>query len=173
MKKMRTDEELDAIRNSWYVDNDSRIKWKRKANGGKNVGDLVGLGSIGHNHRMCLLTVNKKNIAFVESNVIWFLRNNTWPEKEIDHIDGNPLNNNINNMRLATRSENCCNTALRTDNKTGYKGIYPRYGKWSVQIWKDKKCHNLGVYNTLEEAVTIRTQGINKLHGDFAMMGIR
>jgi hypothetical protein len=173
VKKQRTEEELQAIKASWYVDDNSSIRWARKANGGKHIGDLVGMSNVSGGHRICLLTINRKLIPFVESNVIWFLRNNNWAESEIDHIDGNPLNNSIDNMRLASRSENCCNTALRSDNKTGYKGIYPRYGKWSVQIWKDKKCHNLGIYETIEEAIAIRVMGLNKLHGAFALMGVR
>lgn len=41
----------------------------------------------------------------------------------VDHLDRNPSNNNIENLRHATFSENCYNTKIRKNNTSGYKGI--------------------------------------------------
>lgn len=167
MKKQRQQFELDFIKLSWYVDDNGNLRWKRKPNGGK-INDLVGMSEIRHKHRMCVLSIKGKQHTFVESNVIWFLRTGKWANSVVEHKDGNPRNNNVENLRLASQSENMCNTVLRKDNKTGVKGIYLRYGKWAVQLWKEKKCYNFGIYESLETAKIIRKLAENRLHGEFA-----
>ena len=169
MKKQRTQQELDAIKSAWYVDDESSIRWARKAGGGKKIGDLVGLCNVGGGHCMCILSIDKKNIGFVESNIIWFLRNNHWAEKEIDHIDGNPKNNSISNLRLATRSEQNMNKVSGREGRPN-KGVYKReYGnKWSAQIWLNGVCKNLGTYGSEAEAIEVRQSATKLFHGSFA-----
>ena len=51
-----------------------------------------------------------KKGGYMAHRIIWFLHTGEDPlEQEIDHIDRNPSNNKINNLRLATRSQNCIN----------------------------------------------------------------
>jgi hypothetical protein len=169
-KRLRTQQELDAIQASWYVDDANLLRWKRKPHKGQ-INDLVGLSNNTSKHRTCVLYVDKKCVSFVESNVIWFLRTGEWTEKIVEHKDGNPQNNSVENLRLATQSDNLCNTAIRSDNKTGVKGIYARYGNWSVQLWKDKKCYNFGVYKCFETAKIVRKLAEQRFHGDFARIG--
>lgn len=165
-KKQRTPEQLDAIKASWYVGDNNVLRWARKPRTGEKH-NPVGLILLTGNHRGVSLYINGKNVNFIESNVIWFLRTGDWPMCEIDHIDGNPHNNAVDNLRLATRSENMMNRIPRP-NKSGHKGVHPRYGKWAVQVWKNKKCHSLGVYETIEEAIMVHKQGVDRLHGEFA-----
>lgn len=166
-KKQRTQKELDAIKLNWHL-KANRICWSRKA-GTKNIGDPVGLSIQKSNHRVVYLTIDKKLTAFVESNVIWFLTYGEWTLEEIDHIDGNPLNNSLENLRLATRSEQCRN---RISGKAGRanKGVYKReYGnKWSAQIWVNGVCKNLGTYSSKDEAIEVRELATMMLHGNFA-----
>jgi hypothetical protein len=56
--------------------------------------------------------------------VIWRLHNGDIPFGYcIDHIDGNGLNNDINNLRLVSHKENMQNTKIRSHNKTGHTGV--------------------------------------------------
>lgn len=166
-KKQRTQKELDAIKLNWHL-KDNLICWSRKA-GTKNIGDPVGLSVQKSNHRVAYLTIDKKLTAFVESNVIWFLIYGEWTLQEIDHIDGNPLNNSPENLRLATRSEQCRNRIAGKSGRAN-KGIYKRdYGnKWSAQIWVNGVCKNLGTYDSEDEAIEVRELATMMLHGDFA-----
>jgi hypothetical protein len=74
---------------------------------------------------------------------------------EIDHIDRNPANNRVDNLRWTTRAENMINCSLRSDNKSGHRGIYfvKQKQKWAICYEFEKKKHHGGFYTTLEEAI--------------------
>lgn len=83
----------------------------------------------------------------------------------IDHIDGNPLNNQRANLRLATSSQNAMNMA-----KKGSKGICrTRSGlKWRAYIVRDNKQWHLGIYLTQQEAQEAYNEAAKILFGEFA-----
>lgn len=77
-------------------------------------------------------------------------------DQEIDHIDGNPANNRMNNLRLATSSQQKQNKSVQSNNRCGLKGAYFhswRTGKkWRTQIKTEKGLIFLGYFATAEEA---------------------
>lgn len=80
--------------------------------------------------------------------------NNFDPLLDIDHIDRNKQNNNINNLRSVSRSDN-----LRNRNKFGgctskYKGVYfyKQKCKWVAQVINNGKRKYLGCFDNEEEA---------------------
>ncbi len=92
---------------------------------------------------------------------------------EIDHIDNNPSNNAINNLRLCTSSQNKCNMRLRSDSTSKVKGLhwYKAYKKWQVNITINKKTKCLGYFEDFFEACCTIYSARNKLHGEFANHG--
>jgi hypothetical protein len=92
----------------------------------------------------------------------------------IDHIDNNKTNNDISNLRLATRSENSCNIKKHTHNTIGYKNICEknnkRYKSYQVHIYKNKKKYSK-TFKTLEEAIEYRNIKLLEIHGEFANFG--
>lgn len=57
-------------------------------------------------------------------NLIWYLFHGTIPSNcVIDHIDGNPLNNKIDNLRVVKKGTNNRNSRVRKDNNTGFAGV--------------------------------------------------
>lgn len=70
---------------------------------------------------------------------------------EIDHKDGNKLNNCVDNLRWATRSENCSNKPKRGGTSNLYRGVYNHKGKFRVGVAHNNKNIWLGVYPTAEE----------------------
>lgn len=99
-------------------------------------------------------------IAFIE---------NPEGKPEVDHIDNNPLNNKIENLRWATSKENCRNRQNRIDNKSGIKGVSwdKSRQKWCAFIQIDEINIHLGRYNTIEEATLARQTRANQAFGVF------
>ena len=78
-----------------------------------------------------------------------------WPEGQIDHINGNPLDNRIANLRLATSSQNCLNRKVA--NKTGVPGVTQREnGNWRALVKINGKMIHLGTFSMLEDAIKAR-----------------
>lgn len=148
---------------------DGVLIWKRNAAGGKKAGDIVGTTSVKSGHQNCYLSFCGKLIGYSLGPVAWFLYTGKWPDGEIDHKDCNPKNNLFENLRVASRAEQCRN---RVAGKAGRlnKGVYKRnYGdKWSAQIWVNGKCKCLGTFDSEEEAVEVRELATELMHGEFA-----
>lgn len=92
---------------------------------------------------------------------------------EIDHINGLVNDNRIANIRIATISENRCNSRRRKDNKSGYKGVdfHKSSGKFRARIQVRGKAKSLGRFYTAEEAYAARCKAALELHGEFANGG--
>lgn len=73
---------------------------------------------------------------------------------EVDHIDGNGLNNQKSNLRLATKSQNQFNRPAPRNNTSGYKGVqYVRAArKWRAQITVNGHTVHIGLFNHKEDA---------------------
>ena len=93
--------------------------------------------------------------------------------KIIDHIDGDPSNNKIENLRGATHSQNMRNSKKPINNSSGFKGIYfsSRTKKWIAQCWIDNKKHYLGSFSDIHDAANAVIDFRKKHHGDFANHG--
>lgn len=95
------------------------------------------------------------------------------PEKElvVDHVDGNGLNNQRDNLRVATVSQNGMNrTAISRNNTSGHMGVVwdTNRGRWRSQIQVQGKMYNLGRFTSLNEAIAVRKAKATEFHGEFA-----
>lgn len=101
--------------------------------------------------------------------LVWLWFNGKWPEGVIDHIDGNPLNNCIENLREATKSQNAANSGA-TRAKSGAKGIrwYEPLKKWHARMVKDGREVHVGYFEDFEEAKQAHARKAKELFGDFA-----
>lgn len=96
------------------------------------------------------------------------------PEISVDHIDGNPLNNQRSNLRTCTHAQNICNSKLNSKNTSGYRGVTWHTGakKYMAYIRHNYKMYNLGLFETAEEAALARNEKAVKLHGEFAVLNV-
>lgn len=84
----------------------------------------------------------------------------------LDHKDGNPLNNSIENLRPATRNQNAQNIGLKSTNSSGVKGVQfcKRTQKWHALIFYNGAPHSLGRFATIELAKEAYQTAALKFH---------
>ncbi len=102
--------------------------------------------------------------------LIWKIVTGHEPPSIIDHIDGNPLNNRISNLRAADHGGNQQNTGLQRNNTSGFKGVSWKksHKSWQAEIMCGGKSHRLGRYKNIDDAVRVVSEARNRLHGEFA-----
>lgn len=102
-----------------------------------------------------------------------FLYHHGFLPKSVDHINGNKIDNRIENLRSAAYFENMMNVKKTSSNKSGYKGVSfnTKRQKWIAQIKRNKEHFYLGEFDTPEKAHEIYCQKAIELHGQFANFG--
>jgi hypothetical protein len=91
---------------------------------------------------------------YLEHRLAWLFMTGEYPDGEIDHINGDKIDNRYSNLRLATPSQNQANKGMRSDNTSGVKGVTwdKSRGKWLASIHKDGERIPLGRYNDINDA---------------------
>jgi len=113
--------------------------------------------------------INKKNYF---AHRIIFMMHYGFVPKIIDHINGNPSDNRIINLREANNSQNAWNRVANKTAGNNIKGLRLRKNnKWEARIQVDKKSKYLGVYDDLELAEFVVIEARNKYHKEFANNG--
>lgn len=146
---------------------DGMLYWKNiKTNRSKN-GGLAG-GVCGLGYMQCFF----QGKSYKVHRLIWKMYHGLDPVGNIDHIDGNPLNNNIDNLRVVGQLENGRNTKFYKNNTSGTMGIYQHKGssKWFSSIKVNGKSEYLGTFTEKSEAINARKEaeikyGFHKNHG--------
>lgn len=108
--------------------------------------------------RKCL-HLSFKNKKYKGHRVFWEIINGSIPNgMTVDHIDQNPLNNKISNLRLATEQEQKRNMPIPKHNSSGVVGVQwdKKAGKWRARIGIDGKSIELGLRDEFSEAVLLR-----------------
>jgi hypothetical protein len=100
------------------------------------------------------------NVTLRAHQVAWLLFHGSWPDGEIDHRDGDGLNNRIANLRCGTRTQNQRNQRLHAKNKTGVRGVClcKRTGRWQSHIGVGGKRLFIGRFETIEAAAAARKE---------------
>ncbi len=102
-----------------------------------------------------------------------FLMHKGYLPKTIDHINGDKLDNRIENLRAATVGQNQHNRKTNANNTSGYKGVswHKAKKKWVSRIKLEGKSIHLGYFDNVEEAAEVVRKAREELHGDFAHHG--
>lgn len=85
---------------------------------------------------------------------------------DVDHKNGNGLDNRRENLRVCTRTLNNANAKTPKDNKSGYKGVCwdKERKKWAVKISRT----HVGRFSNIEDAVKAYNSKAREMYGDFA-----
>ncbi len=158
-KKQLTKERIDQVLD---VDLSTGIcRWKRRSGvvEGKIAGSVEGYWSI-----------MIDGVSYKRHNLIWFYATGEWAECLVDHRDGNPEHDWIDNLRPATYSQNQQNNHRRKG-KSGIKGVAPKGNRWVARVSLNGRTENLGGFGTKEEAALAYITRARELFGEYACAG--
>ena len=143
---------------------DGELLWKIDRHSNKVKGKIVGYFS----------KTSKKGVringkSYLIHRLIFMMFYGYFP-KEVDHIDNNPYNNKIENLREATRIQNQYNIRKPITNSSGFKNVSwnKKSQKWGVRIQFNKKAKHIGVFDDIELADLVAQEARDKYHGTFA-----
>jgi hypothetical protein len=105
-----------------------------------------------------------------EHTLVWIMFHGSKPVGLIDHINGIPSDNRIENLRIATNAQNLSNRGPTKSNTSGFKGVYlhNQTGRWVASIKHLGTKYSLGCYATPEEAHEAYKHATLRLNGEFA-----
>lgn len=107
---------------------------------------------------------------FLAHRLVWFYVHGEWPPHEIDHINLDPSDNRLSNLRLATRAQNERNKRSRRDNASGAKGVqwHAEGRKWMARIRTNGKTKYLGLFEDKAEAAAAYERAAVEHYGEYA-----
>ena len=91
---------------------------------------------------------------------------------EVDHENHDTLDNRRINLRFATKSQQAANRRLRSDNRSGVKGVRWNKGtqSWRATITAEGKQISLGCYPNITDAKNAYNEAAKRYHGEFACL---
>jgi hypothetical protein len=114
------------------------------------------------------IMIGIKGTTYRAHRLAWLLVHGEPVPAEIDHIDGDPANNRISNLRAATHAQNI-SSGYGWKGKSGERGVsINRQGRYQAHIGVEYEKIHLGTFDTLKEAIKARRKAAEQLHGKFA-----
>lgn len=88
--------------------------------------------------------------------------------QQVDHINGDKLDNRKLNLRICSQAKNVLNTGKRSDNKSGFKGVSKYKNKWRACIQYNHNWRHIGYFDDIKKAAKAYDLFAEKLHGEYA-----
>lgn len=152
----------DLIRESLEYDPETGDLFWKVARGSGGKGRKAGNKKSGEHIKIRLCGKD-----YLAHRLAWLLYYGTWPNKHLDHKDGDGSNNRISNLREASHAEN-----MRNRPKKGYSWHKNRK-KFQAYISINHRQIYLGYFDTEEEARKAHEEVMEKYHGEFANYNVR
>lgn len=147
---------------------DGELYWKKPNTNRLKPGDKAGsMSNCGYHHTMVKGTLYKTH------RLIFLMFYGYLPEC-VDHINCITTDNRIENLRAATKAENCRNSRKQRDTKSGIKNVHWRgqAKMWRVQLTLNNKAVRIGMFKDKELAELVAYEAREKYHGKFANHGV-
>ena len=139
------------------------------------LGTLVQAQPVGYINSRGYQLISIGGTSYVISRLIYKMFTGEEPEC-VDHKDGNPRNNKLENLRGCSESQNLCNKSVYSTNKLGIKNIrihsYDKNGLPNYQVEIDLAGKTTAkLFKSLAKAVLFRNKKLKEIHGEFARYG--
>lgn len=168
----------------------TEAKWIPLTNGGRTLVDVVDYAEVvrhswrsdkswtGITYHASRYATASERAAGASQRVLMHRQLTSAPDDvEIDHRNGDGLDNRRENLRFATHSQNGMNRGKQCNNTSGFKGVTSRRQsdgsyRFIAMIWKDQRPRYLGIYDAAEEAARAYAVAAEQLHGEFARVDV-
>lgn len=160
----------EQVRALFTYKDDGSLIWKN-GNAGHKAGSIAGCVNKGY------VRIRIGKVGYLAHRIVWLYHHGYMPESDVDHIDRNPLNNRIDNLREVSDQCNIRNQKKRTDNTSGVTGVFwdKSKRKWGAKIVVSQKLVSVSTNCSFEEAVFHRLaaeqclewEGCNSTSGAF------
>lgn len=164
----------DLLRSFLHYDPDSGVfTWLVGKRGGVNPGDVAGCKQRRDKDSSALL-IRLGGRLYLAHRLVWLYVHGRCPRHYLDHINGDPGDNRLDNLREATPCQNSHNMRRHRDNRTGYKGVCRGSAasrndhRWVAAICVRGRRFHLGYFDTPEEAAHAYNVAALERHGEFA-----
>lgn len=115
------------------------------------------------------IAVDISGVPYFAHQLAWLMVHGSIPERTtVDHRNCNPLDNRLDNLRVATRSQQQANSRVLKKTLAGMKGVKLHCGKYQARIKIDGKSRHLGTFATAEQAKAAYDKAAAELFGEFA-----
>ena len=106
------------------------------------------------------VSLSLDRLRLLAHRVIWLMYHGEFPHNYIDHIDRNPSNNRLENLRISSPLHNQRNRNISSNNTSGTSGVHleKRSGKYRARIKILGKDKHLGLFKLKEDAVSARKE---------------
>jgi phage-related protein len=145
--------------------------WKNPESRRVKAGAQAGTHRCSARSQSSYIVIRIQGKNYFAHRLAWYFATGCDPASyQIDHINGDGLDNRIANLRLASSSENQRNIGLRANNTSGFKGVHlhRESGRWRAVIYINKRQVHLGAFPTPELAHMAYCKAAAELHGEFA-----
>jgi len=144
--------------------------WKECTSASMRIGQEA--GTIKRNRKASYKVIRIDTFGFYAHRLAWFYMTGKWPE-QIDHINGDGLDNRWCNLREADNSKNSFNIPAMSGNKSGHKNVYynKKSGNWVVAVTANYTVVHREEYETLEEAKNVACKVREQYHKEFCNHG--
>lgn len=126
-------------------------------------------GTDGHGYRI----ISCFSKRFQMHRLAWLFMHGEWPAGCIDHINHDPSDNRIENLRVVSNDENQRNREISSNNTSGATGVRRHRGssRWEARIGFEGKFIYLGIFLSKQKAIEARKKaetkfGFHKNHGE-------
>lgn len=153
-KPMPSQQELQE----WFDYRDGDLYWTKSPSRSIKAGMKAGSIYFDKVAMKKSIVIRFKKERYKAHRIVWVWHGNSLESKQdVDHIDGNALNNNINNLRACTSKQNQENRKGANKNSTtGIRGVFlsknKKIKRWRAEVRHNGKTLHLGTYDTIEEA---------------------
>ncbi|MBI2718138.1 MAG: HNH endonuclease [Rhizobiales bacterium] len=143
------------------------FRWRAKPNKRTNVGAIAGFTDCWGHRR-----IEVEGVRIKAHRLAWLFVCGEWPRFVLDHINGNPDDNRIANLRPATASQNMQNSRRYSTNTSGYKGVSlcRQTRRWRAKIVVNGRNVHLGRFLSAEQARSAYASAAAEYFGEFARL---